>query len=136
MPSLDELLRKVDFVSLHAPLTPETEHLISKKQLKLMKSSAYLINAARGALIDGKALVRALKEGWIAGGGLDVYENEPEMTPGLAELDNVVLLPHIGSASVKTRKKMATTAANNLVAKYKEEVPPNLMNKQVLEKIK
>lgn len=129
---LDELLSSSDFVSLHAPLLPTTYHLIGEKELRRMKRTAFLINAARGPLVDEKALVRALKEGWIAGAALDVYENEPELTPGLAELDNVVLVPHIGSASTATREKMATMAATNLLAGLKGEVPPNLVNREVL----
>lgn len=130
---LDELLSSSDFVSLHAPLLPTTYHLIGEKELRRMKRTAFLINAARGPLVDEKALVRALKEGWIAGAALDVYENEPELTPGLAELDNVVLVPHIGSASTATREKMATMAATNLLAGLKGEVPPNLVNREVLK---
>jgi len=130
---LDELLSSSDFVSLHAPLLPTTYHLIGEKELRRMKRTAFLINAARGPLVDEKALVRALKEGWIAGAALDVYENEPELTPGLAELGNVVLVPHIGSASTATREKMATMAATNLLAGLKGEVPPNLVNREVLK---
>ena len=130
---LDELLSSSDFVSLHAPLLSTTYHLIGEKELRRMKKTAFLINAARGPLVDEKALVRALKEGWIAGAALDVYENEPELTPGLAELDNVVLVPHIGSASTATREKMATMAATNLLAGLKGEVPPNLVNREVLK---
>jgi len=130
---LDELLSSSDFVSLHAPLLSTTYHLIGEKELKRMKKTAFLINAARGPLVDEKALVRALKEGWIAGAALDVYENEPELTPGLAELDNVVLVPHIGSASTATREKMATMTATNLLAGLKGEVPPNLVNREVLK---
>ncbi|MCD6082784.1 D-glycerate dehydrogenase [Candidatus Aerophobetes bacterium] len=130
---LDELLSSSDFVSLHAPLLPTTYHLIGEKELRRMKKTAFLINAARGPLVDEKALVRALKEGWIAGAALDVYENEPELTPGLAELGNVVLVPHIGSASTATREKMATMAATNLLAGLKGEVPPNLVNREVLK---
>lgn len=134
--SLEELLKRADFVSLHNPLNSDTKHLISEKELKLMKKTAYLINAARGPIVDEKVLVKALKEGWIAGAGLDVYENEPELTPELIELDNVVLLPHIGSASIETRNKMAITAAKNLLAGLKGDTPPNLVNKEVLQKIK
>ena len=106
--------------------------MIGERQLKMMKKSAYLINAARGPLVDEKALVRALKERWIAGAALDVYEDEPDSAPGLAELDNVVIVPHIGSASIATREKMATMAATNLLAGLKGEAPPNLVNKEVL----
>ena len=130
--SLDELLSSSDFVTLHVPLIAETQHLIGAKELKMMKKTAYLINAARGPLVDEKALVQALREKWIAGAALDVYENEPALTPGLSELDNVVVVPHIGSASKATREKMAIMAATNLVAGLKGEVPPNLVNKEVI----
>lgn len=131
--SLNELLSSSDFVSLHAPLLPETHHLIGEKELRMMKKTAYLINAARGSIVDEEALVRALQNGWIAGAALDVYEDEFELTPGLTELDNAVVVPHIGSASVATRTKMATTAANNIVASLSNKIPPNLVNKEVLE---
>lgn len=131
--SLDELLSKSDFVTIHTPLLPETYHLIGKREIKMMKKTTYLINAARGPLVDEKALVRALQERWIAGAVLDVYENEPDLTPGLAELDNVIIVPHIGSASTATRTKMSTVAATNLVAGLNGKVPPNLVNKEVLE---
>lgn len=125
--SLDELLSSSDSVTIHAPLLPETHHLIGEKELKKMKKTAYLINAARGPLVDEKALVQALQERWIAGAALDVYENEPDLAPGLSQLDNVVIVPHIGSASTATRERMATMAATNLVAGLKGEVPPNLV---------
>ncbi len=131
--SLDELLSSSDFVTIHAPLFPETHHLIGETELKKMKKTAYLINAARGPLVDEKALVQALQERWIAGAALDVYENEPDLAPGLSQLDNVVIVPHIGSASTATRERMATMAATNLVAGLKGEVPPNLVNKEVLD---
>jgi len=132
--SLEELLSTSDFVTVHTPLLPETHHLIGEKELKMMKRDAYLTNAARGPLADEEALVKALKEKWIAGAALDVYEDEPDLAPGLSELDNVVIVPHIGSASVTTRTKMATMAATNLVTGLKGEVPPNLVNKEVLGK--
>lgn len=131
--SLEELLSSSDFVTIHAPLLPETYHLIGEKELKMMKKTAYLINTARGPLVDEKVLVQALQERWIAGAALDVYENEPDLAPGLAELHNVVVVPHIGSASIATRGKMATMAATNLVAGLKGKVPPNLVNKELLE---
>lgn len=129
---LETLLRESDFVSLHVALMPETKHLIGTKELKLMKKTAYLINTSRGPVIDEKALVEALREGVIAGAGLDVYENEPELSPGLAEVENVVLAPHIASATVETRTKMALMAAENLLAGLKGERPPNLINPEVL----
>lgn len=130
--SLEELLKGSDFVSIHVPLMPETVHLIGTEQLDLMKETAYLINTSRGPVVDENALVEALKAGKIAGAGLDVYENEPEMAPGLAELDNVVLAPHIASATIETRTKMATMAAGNLLAGLRGETPPNLVNPEVL----
>ncbi|HPU62159.1 MAG TPA: D-glycerate dehydrogenase, partial [Bacillota bacterium] len=107
----DELLKEADFVSLHVPLLPSTRHLVGARELSLMKPTSYLINTSRGPVVDEKALVEALRSGKIAGAGLDVYENEPEMAPGLPELENVVLLPHIASASVETRTKMGIMAA-------------------------
>ena len=110
------LLRESDFVTLHSVLTPETRHLIDAEALRAMKPSAYLINAARGPIVDEAALVRALTERWIAGAGLDVFEAEPTVHPGLLGLDNVVLAPHIASASEATRQKMATLAVENCLA--------------------
>jgi glyoxylate reductase len=126
--ALDELLQNADIVSIHAPLTEETRHMIGRRELALMKKTAYLINTARGPLVDEKALVEALKTGDIAGAGLDVYEDEPRLAPGLAELPNVVLLPHLGSATLETRTKMAEMAATNVVAALEGRVPPNLVN--------
>lgn len=130
--SLDELLSTSDFVSVHVALTPETTHLIGARELSLMKETAYLINTSRGPVIDEHALVEALKTRKIAGAGLDVYEREPEIAPGLAELENVLLTPHIASATIHTRTKMATMAASNLVAGLRGEVPPNLVNPEAL----
>jgi glyoxylate reductase len=110
------LLRESDFVTLHSLLTPETRHLIDAEALRAMKPSAYLINAARGPIVDEAALVRALSERWIAGAGLDVFEAEPTVHPGLLRLDNVVLAPHIASATEATRHKMATLAVENCLA--------------------
>jgi len=125
---LDDLLRESDFVSLHVPLTPETTHLISERELDLMKSTAYLINTTRGPVVDEKALVRALRDGVIAGAGLDVFEREPELEPGLADLENVVMLPHVGSGTVATRIRMGNTAAANLIAMVNGADPPNCVN--------
>lgn len=125
---LDQLLGEADFVSLHVPLTLETRHLIGAKELRLMKPSAYLINTARGPVVDEAALVEALRNGQIAGAGLDVYENEPELASGLAGLQNAVLLPHVGSATVETRTKMALMAVENLLAGLRGEQPPNCLN--------
>lgn len=129
--SLDDLLREADFISIHVPLTRETRHLIGERELKMMKKEAYLINTARGPIVDEKALAKALKEGWIRGAGLDVFEREPEVEPELLELDNVILLPHLGSASYATRAKMATMVAENVLKTLKGEVPPNLVNREV-----
>lgn len=133
---LPTLLKESDFVSLHVPLTKETYHLIGEKELKMMKKSAYLINTARGPVVDEKALVRALKEGWIRGAALDVYENEPKVEPELLELDNVVLAPHIASASYETRSKMSIMVAENIIKALSGEVPPNLLNPEVLQRKK
>jgi glyoxylate reductase len=130
---LDELLRRADVVSIHAPLMDETRHLINADTLALMKETAYLVNSARGPIVDEAALVDALKAGKIAGAGLDVYENEPETHPGLLELDNVVLLPHLGSATIETRTAMGVLAAENAVAVLKGEPPKTPVNPDVLE---
>lgn len=122
------LLRAADFVSLHVPLTPQTRHLIGPQELALMKPSAHLINTARGPVVDETALVTALSQWQIRGAGLDVYENEPELTPGLADLENVVLLPHVGSATVETRTRMAMMAAENLLTALRGDPPPNCLN--------
>ena len=128
----DTLLRESDFLSLHIPMTPETHHLIGANELKLMKSSAFLINTARGKVVDENALVAALKVKTIAGAGLDVFEHEPHLHPELAKLDNVVLLPHVGSATGETRLAMATLAAENLLAVLEGRRPPNAVNPEVL----
>ncbi|MGI6096557.1 MAG: 2-hydroxyacid dehydrogenase [Dethiobacteria bacterium] len=132
--SLGEILDESDFISLHLPLTPETRYLIGEKELKRLKKGAIIINTARGPVVDEAALVDALQSGDIAGAGFDVYEHEPELTPGLAELDNVVLAPHIGSATEETRTKMALIAAGNILAVLKGEKPPHLVNRGVLFK--
>jgi glyoxylate reductase len=113
---LDELLATADVVSLHCPLTSETRHLIGSRELALMKPAAFLVNTTRGPVVDEAALVAALADGVIAGAGLDVYENEPAVHPGLLQLENAVLLPHLGSATVETRAAMAVLAARNVVA--------------------
>lgn len=112
----DELLRTADVVSLHCPLTPDTRHLIDEAALRSMKPTAFLINTTRGPVVDEAALAAALRDGVIAGAGLDVFENEPEVHPELLELDNVALAPHLGSATVETRTAMATLAARNVIA--------------------
>jgi glyoxylate reductase len=125
---LGELLETADVVSLHVPLTPDTRHLINADALRRMKSSAYLVNTARGAIVDEAALAAALRGGVIAGAGLDVYENEPEVHPDLLELDNAVLLPHLGSATIETRTAMAELAARNVVAVLTGRQPPTPVN--------
>jgi glyoxylate reductase len=127
------LLRESDIVSLHVPLFPETTHYIGADELRLMKKQALLVNAARGPVVDERALVKALKSGQIAGAGLDVYEKEPRPAPGLTRLQNVVLAPHIASASVETRRKMSDMAVANSVAGLTGRRPPNLLNPAVLE---
>ena len=121
--SLEELLRESDFVSIHTPLTEDTRHLISERELGLMGETAVLVNTSRGPVVDEAALARALREGRIFAAGLDVYEEEPEVHPELLELENVVLAPHIGSASVETRDRMAALAAENLAAVLRGEEP-------------
>jgi glyoxylate reductase len=129
---LKTLLRGADFVSLNVPLTEQTKHLIGRDELSLMKPTAFLINTARGPVIDEKALVDALRTGKIGGAGLDVYENEPSLTPGLKELDNVILLPHVGSGTLETRIKMGTLAVENLIAGLAGGIPPHLVNPDAL----
>jgi glyoxylate reductase len=130
---LEELLRTADVVTVHAPLMDETRHLIDAETLALMKETAYLVNSARGPIVDEAALVDALKAGKIAGAGLDVFENEPDVHPGLLELDNVVILPHLGSATIETRTAMGVLAAKNAIAVLKGETPPTPVNPDVLE---
>lgn len=132
---LEDLLRRSDFVSLHVPLTDETYHLIDEEALQLMKETAILVNNARGDVINEKALYTGLKEGWIAGAGLDVFEQEPTSKDNpLLSLDNVVVAPHISSASYKTRSKMAEIVAQNLISFFEGETPPNLVNPEVVKK--
>lgn len=126
--SFEELLGISDYVTIHTPLTKETTHMISHREFDMMKDTAILINTSRGAVVDEKALVRALKENKIWGAGLDVYENEPEVEEGLKDLGNVVLCPHLGSATDETRIKMAVMAADNIIAALNGEVPPNCVS--------
>ena len=128
----ETLLRESDVVSLHVPLFAETRHYIGAAELALMKRTAVLVNAARGPVVDEKALVRALKAGRIAGAGLDVYEDEPNLAPGLTKLPNTVLAPHMASASVETRLRMSNMAVANCIAGLSGERPPNLLNPDVL----
>jgi glyoxylate reductase len=131
---LDDLLVESDFVSLHVPLNDETRHIIGERELKLMKPTAFLVNTARGPVVDEKALYKALKENWIAGAGIDVFYNEPpERDNPLLELDNIVVAPHIGSATKDTRLAMAMKAASNLITALKGEKPPDIVNPEVLE---
>jgi len=124
---LDDLLQTSDIISIHASLTPQTYHLISREKLSLMKKDAILVNLARGPIVDEEALVEALEKRQIWGAGLDVYEKEPEITSRLFTLDNIVLLPHIGSATYETRLKMAMIAARNLVQGLSGKRPDNLI---------
>jgi len=121
----ETLLRSSDYVSLHVPLLPQTHHYIGENELKAMKKTAYLINSSRGPVIDEAALARGLRDGEIAGAGLDVFEREPLVDPLLLTLDNVVLAPHIASATVATRRKMAIMAAENAIAVIGGHEPPN-----------
>ncbi|MCK9358127.1 MAG: D-glycerate dehydrogenase [Dehalococcoidia bacterium] len=132
--SLDTLLRESDFVTVHVPLFEATRHLIDARALSLMKPTAYLVNAARGPIVDEQALVRALQAGTIAGAALDVYENEPRLADGLAQLDNAILIPHLGANSRRTRDRMAAMTVDNIVAALSRETPPNLVNSEVLSR--
>lgn len=130
---LETLLRESDFVSLHVPLTPETTHMITARELALMKPTAILVNTARGPVVKEDELVAALQDGVIAGAALDVYEDEPQMAPGLADLyKHVVLTPHIGSATTETRLRMSMTAATNIGVMLRGEHPPNPVNPEAL----
>jgi lactate dehydrogenase-like 2-hydroxyacid dehydrogenase len=123
-------------VSLHVPLLPHTRHMISGPQLRMMKPTAILVNTSRGPVVDEAALAEALEQHVIAGAGLDVFENEPQVHPGLLKLENVVLEPHIASASVDTRKKMSMLAAENAVAALEGRRPATLLNAEVWEKLR
>lgn len=125
--TIDELLPQCDFVSLHVPLLESTHHLINEERLKLMKPTAYLVNTSRGPVIDEKALAKALKECWITGAAIDVFEFEPEITKDLKKLDNIILTPHIASATCETRDKMAILTAENIIAALSGQTPPNLI---------
>ena len=132
--SLRRLLKDADFVSIHVPYDKSTHHLIARKELALMKTTAFLINTARGEIVDEEALTEALRARRIAGAGLDVYEHEPKVPASLKRLPNVVLLPHIGSATPQSRTAMAVLAAKNLVTALEGRTPPNLVNHEVLKK--
>jgi glyoxylate reductase len=133
--SLDQVLAQADFVSLHQPLNAETRHMISDREFALMKPSAFIINTARGAVIDEAAMVRALKKKLIAGAGLDVFENEPKVPPALLKMKNVVLTPHLGSAVMEIRDQMANIVVDNIQALINGRLPPNCVNPQVLPQV-
>jgi glyoxylate reductase len=132
---LDQLLRESDFVSLHSPLNAETRHQIGKRELGLMKKTAFIINTARGPIIDEKALISALKAKRIAGAGLDVFEFEPKVSTELKKLKNVVHNPHLGSATVEVREEMANLVVDNIEALLGGRMPPGCVNPEVLKRI-
>jgi glyoxylate reductase len=129
----EDLLAQADFVSLHPPLNPETRHLMNDRTLALMRPGAFLINTARGPVIEEAALVRALKAKKIAGAGLDVHEHEPRVAAALRRMPNVVLTPHLGSAVRELREQMAHIVVDNILALLAGKTPPNCVNPQVLE---
>jgi len=129
---LDELLRKSDFVSLHQPLNASTRHQIGAREFGLMKKTAFLINTARGPIVDEVALVRALKGKKIAGAGLDVFEHEPKVSPEFKKMKNVVIVPHLGSATIEVREEMAGIVVDNILALLEGRRPPNCVNPEVL----
>ena len=132
--ALEQIYREADFISLHVPLVPATQHLLNDQAFTMMKRTCIVVNTSRGPVVEEKALVRALKAKKIAGAALDVFENEPQIEPELLEMDNVVMAPHIGSASYETRFKMSTMTANNLLAVLRGERPPNLVNSEVWDR--
>ncbi len=125
--NVDDIFQEADFISLHVPLLESTHHIVDARRLALMKKTAYLINTSRGPVVDEAALREALKNGTIRGAALDVYENEPELTPGLAELENVILTPHTASATEEARQKMSELAAKNIIEALEGRTPPNLI---------
>ena len=131
---VDDLLAEADFVSLHTNLTEQTRHLIDTERLRRMKPTAVLVNTSRGPIIDEAALAEALRSGEIFAAGLDVFENEPEVHPGLLELDNAVVIPHLGSATVETRTAMGLLAADNLIAALEGRRPPTLLNPEAWDR--
>jgi glyoxylate reductase len=129
----ETLLKEADFVSLHVPLLPSTTHYISEKEFSIMKKTAVIVNTSRGPVIDEKALVKALKQGEIWGAGLDVYEQEPDIEPELLDMYNVVIVPHIASATMETRTNMGLIAARNIIKVLKGEKPDTCVNVEVLK---
>src|SRR5438105_5217902 len=129
---LDQLLAESDFVSVHSPLKPETRHQIGARELGLMKKTAFLINTARGAIVDEAALIRALSRREIAGAGLDVFEHEPKVAAALLKMPNVVLTPHLGSGVVEVRERMANIGVDNILAILDGKMPPNCINPEFL----
>ncbi len=129
----ETLLREADFISIHVPLSPTTRHYIGDRELNMMKKTAILINTSRGMVIDENALVHALKEKRIWGAGLDVYENEPKLAPGLTELENVIIVPHIGSATIETRLKMGMMAVENIIQALQGVMPKNCINPDIFD---
>ncbi|MGI6092144.1 MAG: D-glycerate dehydrogenase [Veillonellaceae bacterium] len=127
----EEVIKNADFLTLHANYSPELHHMIGEKELAMMKPSAYLISAARGQMVDEKALLKALQNNTIKGAALDVYEFEPAITPGLEKLDNVVLCPHLGNATVETRDAMAQIAAQNIISVLKGGKPQSCVNQEI-----
>ena len=125
---METLLKSADFISVHVPLLPSTRHLLGADEFKLMKKTAILINAARGPIVDEKALVEALRKGQFAGAGLDVFEKEPDLMDGLSELPNVVLAPHVGTSTTETRIEMVAVCARNMIAALSGQIPPNCLN--------
>jgi glyoxylate reductase len=132
--SLEQLLAEADFISIHTNLTPETKHLFSTDQFRAMKDTAVLVNTSRGPVVDEAALAHALRDGEIFGAGLDVFENEPEVHPDLLALDSVVIIPHLGSATVDTRRAMGLLAVENVFAALDGERPPTILNPEVLDR--
>ncbi|HTZ18250.1 MAG TPA: D-glycerate dehydrogenase [Dissulfurispiraceae bacterium] len=130
---IDELLSQSDFISIHTPLTPATHHLIGQREFGMMKKTAILVNTARGPVVDEKALAEALRTGSIRGAGIDVYEREPEVEKGLLGLSNIVLCPHLGSATLDTRENMGLMAAENILAALRGEIPPQCLNPEAAE---
>lgn len=124
---IEDLLSEADYVSIHIPLLDSTRHLINAERIRLMKPGAYLVNTSRGPVIDEMALIEALKNRTIRGAALDVFENEPVLTPGLAELENVILTPHIASGSEETRQAMSELAAKNIIEAFEGKIPTNLI---------